>query len=144
MRVSHQTGRLPISFGEIVTMTAPAGRTALFPIGPTAPLTFAAGSPERARVAAALKEVRQADYDVANFIGGREVRTGRRAPIVTPHEHARQLGHVHYGRGGRDRRGDRGRAGRLGVVGPAAVGGARRAVPAGRGHAAARARGGTG
>ncbi len=77
-------------------MTAAAGRTALFPIGPTAPLAFAAGSPERARVAAALKEVRQADYDVANLIGGEEVRTGRRVPIVTPHEHSRELGHVYY------------------------------------------------
>jgi 1-pyrroline-5-carboxylate dehydrogenase len=77
-------------------MTATAGRTALFPIGPTAPLAFAAGSPERARVAAALKEVRQADYDVANVIGAEEVRTGRRAPIVTPHEHSAELGHVHY------------------------------------------------
>jgi hypothetical protein len=35
-------------------MSVPAGRTALFPVGPTAPLTFAAGSPERASVAAAL------------------------------------------------------------------------------------------
>jgi 1-pyrroline-5-carboxylate dehydrogenase len=77
-------------------MSVPAGRTALFPIGPTAPLMFAAGSPERASVAAALKEVRQADYDLANVIAGREVRTGRRAPIVTPHEHVRRLGHVHY------------------------------------------------
>jgi len=77
-------------------LTATAGRTALFPIGPTAPLAFAAGSPERARVAAALKEVRQADYDVPNVIGGEEVRTGRRAPIVTPHNHSRELGHVHW------------------------------------------------
>jgi 1-pyrroline-5-carboxylate dehydrogenase len=77
-------------------MTASAGRTALFPIGPTAPLTFAPGSPERASVAAALKEVRQADYDVPNVIGGEEVRTGRTVPIVTPHEHARRLGQVHY------------------------------------------------
>ena len=77
-------------------MTVPAGRTALFP-GPTAPLMFAAGSPERVRIAAALKEVGQAGYDVASFIGGREVRTGRLAPVVVPHEHARQLGHVHYG-----------------------------------------------
>src|ERR1700735_5524496 len=95
VRMSHQIGRLPERSGDCV-MTVPAGRTALFPIGPTAPLTFAAGSPERASVGAALKEVRQADYDVANLIGGREVRTGRRAPIVTPHEHARRLGHVHY------------------------------------------------
>jgi 1-pyrroline-5-carboxylate dehydrogenase len=80
-------------------MAATAGRTALFPIGPTAPLAFAAGSPERARVAAALKEVRQADYDVPNIIGGEEVRTASRAPIVTPHEHSRELGHVHYAGG---------------------------------------------
>ena len=77
-------------------MTALAGRAALFPIGPTAPLAFAAGSPERTRTGAALKEARQADYDVASVIGGREVRTGRRVPIVTPHSRARQLGHVHY------------------------------------------------
>src|ERR1700685_1414673 len=87
--------RPPIRSGDLA-MTASAGRTALFPIAPTAPLMFAAGSAERASVATALKEVRQADYDVASLIGGEEVRTGRRVPIVTPHEHAHQLGHVHY------------------------------------------------
>jgi 1-pyrroline-5-carboxylate dehydrogenase len=92
--MSHQIGRL-LNVREIV-MPVAAARTALFPIGPTAPLMFAPGSPERAGVAAALKEVRQADYDVASVIAGREVRTGRRAPIVTPHEHARRLGHVHH------------------------------------------------
>jgi 1-pyrroline-5-carboxylate dehydrogenase len=77
-------------------MTAPAGRTALFPIGPTAARSYAAGSPERASTAAALTEVRAADYDIANLIGGVEVRTGRQVPVVTPHEHKRQLGHVHW------------------------------------------------
>ena len=77
-------------------MTAPAGRTALFPIGPTAPLSYAAGSPERATIAAALAEARAADYDVPNLIGGAEVRTGRPVPIVTPHEHKRRLGQVHW------------------------------------------------
>jgi 1-pyrroline-5-carboxylate dehydrogenase len=76
-------------------MTAPAGRTALFPIGPTAPRTYAAGSPERRATAAALQEARSAEYDIPNVIGGREVRTGRRAGVVTPHEHKRQLGEVH-------------------------------------------------
>jgi 1-pyrroline-5-carboxylate dehydrogenase len=76
-------------------MTAPAGRTALFPIGPTAARSYAAGSAERASTAAALAEVRSADYDVANLIGGVEVRTGRQVPVVTPHEHKRQLGQVH-------------------------------------------------
>ncbi|MFF7594447.1 aldehyde dehydrogenase family protein [Streptomyces sp. NPDC007896] len=46
--------------------------------------------------AAALAEVRAADYDVPNLIGGREVRTGRTLPVVTPHEHAVGLGQVHY------------------------------------------------
>jgi 1-pyrroline-5-carboxylate dehydrogenase len=76
-------------------MTAPAGRTALFPIGPTSPRTYAAGSPERRATAAALQETRSAEYDIPNVIGGREVRTGRRAAVVTPHEHKRQLGEVH-------------------------------------------------
>jgi 1-pyrroline-5-carboxylate dehydrogenase len=78
-------------------MTAPAGRTALFPIGPTAPRGYAAGSPERAATAAALAEVRSAGYDVPNLIGGAEVRTGRTVPVVTPHAHAVQLGQVHHG-----------------------------------------------
>lgn len=77
-------------------MTAPAGRTGLFPIEPTAPRTFSPGSPERASTKAALAEVRAADYDIANVIGGREVRTGRTVPVVTPHEHAVRLGRVHY------------------------------------------------
>ncbi len=77
-------------------MTAPAGRTALFPIGPTAPRSYAPGSPERATTAAALAEVRAADYDIANLIDGAEIRTGRQVPVVTPHEHKRHLGQVHW------------------------------------------------
>jgi 1-pyrroline-5-carboxylate dehydrogenase len=80
-------------------MTAPAGRTGLFPIGATTPRSYAAGSPERASTADALAEMRAADFDVPNFVGGREVRTGRTAPVVTPHEHKRQLGRVHYADG---------------------------------------------
>jgi 1-pyrroline-5-carboxylate dehydrogenase len=77
-------------------MTTPAGRTALFPIGPTAPRGYAPGSPERAATAAALAEVRSAGYDIPNRIGADEVRTERRAAVVTPHEHAVRLGEVHY------------------------------------------------
>jgi len=77
-------------------MTAPAGRTGLFPIGPTAPRQFAPGSPERAATTAALAEVRAAGYDVPNLIGSREVRTGRTAPVVTPHDHSTRIGQVHY------------------------------------------------
>jgi len=77
-------------------MNAPAGRTALFPIGPTTPRSYAAGSPERSSTASALDEVRGAGYDIANLIDGVEVRTGRQAPIVTPHQHKQQLGQVHW------------------------------------------------
>ncbi len=77
-------------------MTAPAGRTGLFPIGPTAPHQFAAGSPEREETAAALAEVRAAAYDVPNLIGSQQVRTGRTVPVVTPHDHATHIGQVHY------------------------------------------------
>jgi 1-pyrroline-5-carboxylate dehydrogenase len=76
-------------------MTAPAGRTALFPIGPTAPLSYAAGSPERTSITTALQDVRTTGYDIPNVINGREVRTGRRMSVVTPHEHKHQLGQVH-------------------------------------------------
>ena len=77
-------------------MTVPAGRSALFPIAPTPARQYAPGSPERAATEAALAEVRTAAYDVPNQIGAREVRTGHAAPIVTPHDHATQLGRVHY------------------------------------------------
>ena len=77
-------------------MTAPAARTALFPIGPTQPLSFASGSPERASIAAALDDVRATSFDIGNEIGGEQVRTGRLVPIVTPHAHKVQLGSVHW------------------------------------------------
>src|SRR3954454_20566093 len=76
-------------------MPAPAARTALFPVGPTAPLNFASGSPERVSIAAALAEARATSYDVPNVIGSEHVRTGRTAPIVTPHAHKFQLGQFH-------------------------------------------------
>ncbi len=85
----------PHIFAEYA-MTAPAGRTALFLIGPTAPHSYAPGSPERATTAAALADVRAADYDIANLIDGAEIRTGRQVPVVTPHEHKRHLGQVHW------------------------------------------------
>jgi 1-pyrroline-5-carboxylate dehydrogenase len=77
-------------------MTSPAARTALFPVGPTTPLSYAGGSPERGRIAGALAQVRAADYEVPNIIGADEVRTGRTVPVVTPHEHKVQLGTVHW------------------------------------------------
>jgi 1-pyrroline-5-carboxylate dehydrogenase len=77
-------------------MTVPAGRTALFPIGPTDPHQFAPGSPERRATAAALAEARTAVYDVPNLIGSQELRTGRTTPVSIPHDYASRIGQVHY------------------------------------------------
>ncbi|MBL8925212.1 MAG: L-glutamate gamma-semialdehyde dehydrogenase [Pseudonocardia sp.] len=44
----------------------------------------------------ALAEVRNAAYDVRPVIGSEERGTGRRVPVVVPHDHATSLGTVHY------------------------------------------------
>ncbi len=77
-------------------MVVAAGRTALFPIGPTAPRSFAPGSPERAATEAAVLEIESTSFDIPVRIGGDDIRTGRIAPVVTPHDHARQIGQVHF------------------------------------------------
>jgi|SRR5665213_68666 len=77
-------------------MSPSAGRTTLFPIGPTLPLAYGPLSPERAATLAAVNAMREEGFDVANLIGDKQVRTSRVAPIVTPHEHKTQIGQVHY------------------------------------------------
>jgi 1-pyrroline-5-carboxylate dehydrogenase len=78
-------------------MPVPAGRTGLFPVGPTLPRAFAPGSSERAAALAAVASVRSESFDVPNLIDGVEVRTGRTQAIVTPHDHGGVLGLVHHG-----------------------------------------------
>ena len=78
-------------------MPIPAGRTGLFPVGPTLPRAFAPGSSERAAALAAVASVRSESFDVPNLIDGVEVRTGRTQAIVTPHDHGGVLGLVHHG-----------------------------------------------
>ena len=78
-------------------MNALAARTGLFPVVPTSPRQFAAGSPERASTRAALEALRAESFDIGSRIGGRHVRTGRTAPIRSPHDHDLRLGQVHRG-----------------------------------------------
>ncbi|MFC9359250.1 L-glutamate gamma-semialdehyde dehydrogenase [Rhodococcus sp. NPDC057014] len=75
-------------------MNISAGRTGLFPIGPTDPYAFAADSTERAEIAAALDEIRGTDFQVASNIAGKEVRTGRTMAIQAPHNHSQKLGEL--------------------------------------------------
>ena len=107
-------------------------------MGPTTPLSFAPGSAERAATAAALAEVRGVDWEVVNVIGGKEVRTERRVPIVTPHEHKVQLGTAHWAGAGETQQAIDAALAAGTLVGPAALGGAGGPVPARGRHARAR------
>jgi 1-pyrroline-5-carboxylate dehydrogenase len=77
-------------------MSAAAGQTGLFPIGPTAPYSFAVGSQERKEHSAALADIKATRWSIASTIDGKEQRTGRTAPIRAPHDHNLVLGEVDY------------------------------------------------
>src|SRR5690242_15195318 len=60
-------------------------------------LSYAPGSPERARLKAVLNELKATQTDVPMIIGGKEVRTSHQIPFHPPHEIAHTLGHYHQG-----------------------------------------------
>lgn len=60
-------------------------------------LNYAPGSPERARLQAALKELKSQPMDLPMIIGGKEVRTGNTVSVHPPHEVAHTLGQFHLG-----------------------------------------------
>ncbi|MBN1951652.1 MAG: L-glutamate gamma-semialdehyde dehydrogenase [Bacteroidales bacterium] len=66
--------------------------------------TFAPGSPERASVKKALEEAYSTVIDIPMFIGGKEVRSGRKVPIYAPHDKKRLLGHYYQGDAGHVRK----------------------------------------
>jgi 1-pyrroline-5-carboxylate dehydrogenase len=63
-------------------------------------LNYAPGSLERAELKAALKTLKSETADLPMFIGGEEVRTGKKEEIRPPHERNHLLGHYHKGDGG--------------------------------------------
>ena len=58
-------------------------------------LGYAPGSPERANVAAAYKELFNAHTEVPMFINGQEVRTGNTRTMSPPHNHQHIVGEYH-------------------------------------------------
>ena len=58
-------------------------------------LDYAPGSPERARLKAALDEIAGKRIDIPLIIGGREVRTGNLGQAVMPHDHQHVLADYH-------------------------------------------------
>jgi 1-pyrroline-5-carboxylate dehydrogenase len=60
-------------------------------------LNYAPGSPEKAALKAALKELKSNKIDVPMYIGSEEVRTGNTMEIRPPHERKHLLGQFHVG-----------------------------------------------
>ena len=57
--------------------------------------SYAPGTPERADLKAALKQVGRERPDIPLIIGGKEIRTGRTHQIRSPHDHGQCLGVWH-------------------------------------------------
>lgn len=60
-------------------------------------LTYAPGTPERKRLKEVLAELKGQTIDVPMYIGGEEVRTGKKVAMHPPHETSHTLGHFHAG-----------------------------------------------
>ncbi len=59
--------------------------------------SYAPGTPERAALKAAIKEIAAKKVDIPMIIGGKEVRTGKLGQVVMPHDHQHVLGTYHLG-----------------------------------------------
>jgi len=60
-------------------------------------MSYAPGTPERARLKIALKELKSQVQDIPMIINGKEIRTDNRVPIHPPHDRKYLLGHYHKG-----------------------------------------------
>jgi 1-pyrroline-5-carboxylate dehydrogenase len=60
-------------------------------------LDYAPGSKERELLQKTLKELKSQQMDIPMYIGGDEVRTGKKTAIHPPHETGHTLGHFHAG-----------------------------------------------
>lgn len=60
-------------------------------------LSYAPGSPEKAALKKALKEIKSKEVEVAMTIGGQKVKTSKKLSIHPPHELKHTLGHFYKG-----------------------------------------------
>ena len=60
-------------------------------------LSYAPGTPERARLKAVLDELKSSVMDIPMIIDGAEVRTGQTKEIRPPHERKHLLANFHAG-----------------------------------------------
>ncbi len=57
--------------------------------------SYAPGSPERAKLQEALKELESTQWEIAPIIGGKEIKTGDTGKVVMPHDHKHVLATYH-------------------------------------------------
>ena len=60
-------------------------------------LNYAPGSPERETLKATLRKMRGEVMDIPMYIGGKEIRTGKKVRMAPPHDHGHTLAHFHAG-----------------------------------------------
>ncbi|HWK08222.1 MAG TPA: L-glutamate gamma-semialdehyde dehydrogenase [Puia sp.] len=60
-------------------------------------LNYGPGSKEKELLKKTVKELKSTGHDIPMYIGGKEVRTGKKVALRAPHEIAHTLGHFHEG-----------------------------------------------
>jgi 1-pyrroline-5-carboxylate dehydrogenase len=60
-------------------------------------LNYAPGSKEKEILKKTLRELKNAEHDIPMYIGGKEVRTGKKIALHPPHEIAHTIGYFHEG-----------------------------------------------
>lgn len=60
-------------------------------------LNYGSGSKEKELLKKTLKELKSTEHDIPMYIGGKEVRTGKKTVLRPPHEIAHTLGYFHEG-----------------------------------------------
>jgi 1-pyrroline-5-carboxylate dehydrogenase len=60
-------------------------------------LHYSPGSAEKAILKMTLQELKNRQHDIPMYIGGKEIRTGKKKEMRPPHEIAHTLGHFHEG-----------------------------------------------
>ncbi len=60
-------------------------------------LNYAPGSPEKKRLKEVLAALKKEEIDVPMYIGGKEIRTGKKVSMHPPHETKHTLGYFHAG-----------------------------------------------
>jgi len=74
---------------------SPAGRSRVSPPVNEPNLTYLPGSPERAELKARLSSMASERMEIPLIVGGRDIRTGRLAQAVMPHDHHHVLADWH-------------------------------------------------